>query len=111
MDVTTYAHYEKGRRTPNADKLRMLSLYYGLTDELFDVHKGETENDINHSVELTKHYVDSLMKNLNISENDAINILDIPDDVKKRMLIYYMALYNSKRESQKENNNSKKKKI
>ena len=34
VDVTTYAHYEAGRRTPNAAKLKMLAEHYGLRNEL-----------------------------------------------------------------------------
>lgn len=34
VDVSTYAHYELARRTPDIKKLRMLAELYGLTDEL-----------------------------------------------------------------------------
>jgi len=38
IDQSTYAHYESGRRTPDLDKLRRLSAYYNLVDELLDVN-------------------------------------------------------------------------
>lgn len=34
VDPSTYAHYESARRTPDADKLRMLAELYNLEDEL-----------------------------------------------------------------------------
>lgn len=34
IDVSTYAHYEDGRRTPNKDKLKMLADIYKLKDEM-----------------------------------------------------------------------------
>ena len=34
VDVSTYAHYELARRTPDVKKLRMLAELYGLNDEL-----------------------------------------------------------------------------
>lgn len=34
VDVTTYAHYEAGRRTPNAARLKKLADYYNLDNEL-----------------------------------------------------------------------------
>lgn len=34
VDKSTYAHYEGGRRTPNAEKLKILADFYGLKDEL-----------------------------------------------------------------------------
>ena len=34
VDVSTYAHYELARRTPDIKKLRMLAELYGLNDEL-----------------------------------------------------------------------------
>lgn len=37
VDKTTYAHYEAGRRIPNAEKLRKLAVFYGLSDEMLGV--------------------------------------------------------------------------
>ena len=37
VDVSTYAHYEAARRTPNIEKLRLLAELYGLKDELLGV--------------------------------------------------------------------------
>lgn len=34
VDVSTYAHYEAGRRAPDIEKLRKLAEKYGMTDEL-----------------------------------------------------------------------------
>lgn len=34
VDVSTYAHYEKGDRTPNAQKLKILAQLYKLNDEM-----------------------------------------------------------------------------
>lgn len=34
VDVSTYAHYEAGRRAPDIEKLRKLAEKYGITDEL-----------------------------------------------------------------------------
>jgi len=34
VDVSTYAHYEAGRRVPDIDKLRKLAEKYNMTDEL-----------------------------------------------------------------------------
>lgn len=34
VDVSTYAHYEAGRRSPNADKLRLLAIKYEIDDVL-----------------------------------------------------------------------------
>ena len=34
VDKSAYAHYEAGRRTPNAEKLKVLAEFYGLYDEL-----------------------------------------------------------------------------
>lgn len=50
VDVTTYAHYEAGRRSPNAVKLKKLAELYGLNDVLLGaslpiVTKVEYDND------------------------------------------------------------------
>ena len=37
VEVSTYAHYEKGDRTPDAKKLARLATLYGLKDELLGV--------------------------------------------------------------------------
>ncbi|MCB8641009.1 MULTISPECIES: helix-turn-helix domain-containing protein [unclassified Holdemanella] len=37
VDPSTYAHYESARRSPDADKLRMLAELYNLEDELLGV--------------------------------------------------------------------------
>lgn len=37
IDKSTYAHYESGRRTPDAERLRRLAEYYHLVDEILGV--------------------------------------------------------------------------
>lgn len=52
VDVTTYAHYEAGRRTPNVEKLKMLAQKYHTDDELLgaglpiEVHQNFTEEKL-----------------------------------------------------------------
>lgn len=97
VDVTTYAHYEKGRRSPNADKLRRLAMYYGLIDEIFDINRKNDSKGLqeaeDRSVELTRYYIESLKKKLNVNEKEAVKLLDIPDDIRKRLLLYYEQIY------------------
>lgn len=38
VDVTTYAHYESGKRSPDSKKLRVLANLYNQTDELLGVN-------------------------------------------------------------------------
>lgn len=37
VEVSTYAHYEKGDRLPDVNKLAMLARLYHLTDEILGV--------------------------------------------------------------------------
>ena len=72
VDVSTYAHYESGRRTPNYEKLQRIAEYYNLDDELLG-----TGHDI------STNYIEALMKNMNLSIEEAMDAILQADFLKQ----------------------------
>ena len=81
VDVSTYAHYESGRRTPNFEKLQRLAEYYSLDDELLGM---------GHDVSVD--YIDALMRNMNLSSEEAMDAMGIAGDRRTRLELYYKAI-------------------
>ena len=79
VDVTTYAHYELGSRSPNYEKLQKIAEFYGMDDELLGTGKS------------TMEYVNLLEKNLNISRDKIIEAMEIPDATVRRITAYAKA--------------------
>jgi transcriptional regulator with XRE-family HTH domain len=61
VEVSTYAHYEKGDRTPDAKKLARLATLYGLKDELLGVQMS-MDQSIMYKDEDVKRFKDVLKK-------------------------------------------------
>ena len=81
VDVSTYAHYESGRRTPNYEKLQRIAEYYNLDDELIG-----TGHDI------STNYIEALMKNMNLSIEEAMDAMDIFGEKRARLELYYKTI-------------------
>lgn len=76
VDVTTYAHYESGRRSPNYEKLRKIAEFYHMDDELLGTGKSILE------------YVDLLEKNLKIDRDRIVEALEMEEGAIKRLTAY-----------------------
>lgn len=68
VDKTTYAHYESGRRTPDAKKLKRLAELYNQRDELLGVTMPIEER-----VYYPKEELDSFESILEFCDNDNTN--------------------------------------
>lgn len=103
VDVSTYAHYELARRTPDVKKLRMLAELYGLNDELLGatlpivartVYPAELLNSLESAINDCPGHTGNYQKDKEIYNNLKAalepvleirdNALDLPDiDLKK----------------------------
>ena len=106
VDVTTLAHYEAGRRSPNPEKMRKLAEYYGLKDEILGVgssqdNKSVEENEttsetktikLSKELELTLGYVEALSRNTGMNIDKSMRTLEIPASQRRRLKAYMEAI-------------------
>ena len=106
VDVTTLAHYEAGRRSPNPEKMSKLAEYYNLNDEILGVgtaqeKKNEDDNKsdsdyntvkISKELELTLGYVEALCRNTGMSIDKSMRTLEIPAAQRRRLKAYLEAI-------------------
>jgi len=102
VDVTTLAHYESGRRSPNPEKISKLAEYFNLKDEILgvgvtpdessdadnDKNSTSTEKQLTRELKLTLDHVEALSRNTGMTTEMAMRTLEVPAAHRRRLKAY-----------------------